>query len=121
MQPRGWRLLSRTTKQNTNVGDLDVAAPPLKAILLVGAKGGLGERDDILRFTRQCLFRFRVCIHHYFRTRVVGNAAGKSDRQQTDHCDFKPSIHRETAPYLRTEEFSSPGRREDSCCEKASK
>src|SRR5437762_12196260 len=27
MQPRGWRLLSRTTKQNTNVGDLDVAAP----------------------------------------------------------------------------------------------
>src|SRR5437773_10950481 len=27
MQPRGWRLLSRTTKQYTNVGDLDVAAP----------------------------------------------------------------------------------------------
>src|SRR5438309_9091825 len=27
MQPRGWRLLSNTTKQNTNVGDLDVAAP----------------------------------------------------------------------------------------------
>src|SRR6266496_4759161 len=27
MQPCGWRLLSRTTKQNTNVGDLDVAAP----------------------------------------------------------------------------------------------
>ena len=116
MQPRGWRLLSRTTKQNTNVGDLEVGANGG-----FGANGGLGERDDILRFTRQCLFRFRVCIHHYFRTRVGGNAAGKSDRQQTDHCYFKPSIHRETVPYLRTEEFSSPGRREDSCCEKASK
>src|SRR6202040_2187101 len=27
MQPRGGRLLSRPTKQNTNVGDLDVPAP----------------------------------------------------------------------------------------------
>src|SRR5438105_7950711 len=58
MQPRGWRLLSRPTKQNTNAGDLDVAAPS-QAILLVGANGGfgangrLGEREDILRFTRQ--------------------------------------------------------------------
>jgi hypothetical protein len=68
----------------------------------------LGERVDILRFTRQRLFPFRVRIHHYFRTGVGGNAAGKSDRQQTDHCDFKLSIHRETIPYLRTEEFSSP-------------
>src|SRR5207249_2295592 len=125
MQLRGWRLLSRTTKQNTNVGGLDVAA--VRRDLASGSQWrvrsqwGLGERDDILRFTRQCLFRFRVCIHHYFRTRVGGNAAGKSDRQQTDHCDFKPSIHRETVPYLRTEEFSSPRRRQDSCCEKASK
>ena len=78
-----------------------------------GANGGLRERGDILRFTRQGSFRFRVRIHHYFRTRVGGNAAGKSDRQQTDHCDFKPSIHRETVPYLQTEEFSSRGRRED--------
>jgi len=48
---------------------------------------------NILRFTPHLLFPFRVRIHHYFRTRVRGNAAGKSDRQQTNHCDYKPSIH----------------------------
>src|SRR6266478_2336312 len=50
MQPRGWRLLSRTTKQNTNVGDLDVAAPQsgdLQAILLVGANGGFGANGGL--------------------------------------------------------------------------
>src|SRR6266699_1890039 len=41
MQPRGWRLLSRTTKQNTNVGDLDVAAPH-SGDLASGGQWGLG-------------------------------------------------------------------------------
>ncbi|PYK46325.1 MAG: hypothetical protein DME46_02080 [Verrucomicrobia bacterium] len=50
---------------------------------------------DILRFTPYRLFRFRVRIHHYFRAPVGRHATGKSDRQQTDHCDFKPSIHLE--------------------------
>ena len=57
-----------------------------------GANGGLGERDDILRFTRQCLFRFRVRVHHDFRSRT-GDTAGKRARQQTERSDFKKSNH----------------------------
>src|SRR5207249_1292975 len=40
IQPRGWRLLSRTTNQNTNVGDLDVAAPQ-SGDLASGGRWGL--------------------------------------------------------------------------------
>src|SRR6266403_4421311 len=40
MQPRGWRLLSRPTKQNINAGDLDVAAPQSGDLASRLAEGG---------------------------------------------------------------------------------
>src|SRR5205807_9162975 len=66
MQLRGWRILSRTTKQNTNVGDLDVAA--IRRDLASGSKwrvrsqwalGGAGRHAAVHSALPDSLWRWK--------------------------------------------------------------